>query len=210
MFARRSPCTAPGALEVEGPLWKPRPYLRLSGLWGGGCVGLRPRPVLPGRAWPFKPDRARPQVVDARGGGGAVTWAADGATRGSGRWWPPALATAAPSPRPCRRQVYCRQVRPRQVRPHWAPSAACSRDLAATLARPLPLMIGARAALSCASLPDHCSRPRVCTLGQFAPHSQRCPQPATQSGSGASRSLGGTHSSPLPQVALDAPGWGRI
>lgn len=69
MFARGSPPRCRGVLQVAGRLRKPRPHLRLSQLWGGVCLGLPPRPVLPGRAWPFKADRARPQVVDARGRG---------------------------------------------------------------------------------------------------------------------------------------------
>lgn len=57
--------------------------------------------------------------------------------------------------------------------------------------------------------------PHVGTLGQFASHSRLCLVPQLSQAQGLRagvywRSLSGTHSSLLPQVALDAPGWGRL
>lgn len=84
----------PGSLAVAAPSGSHASCLRSSRLWGGACLGLPPRPAPPRNAWPFKADRAGPNSW-TRGGGGMVTWAAGGATRGSARCGAPGAAAPA-------------------------------------------------------------------------------------------------------------------
>ena len=98
---------AGGAWEVSAPSGSHAPYFCCR------SRRVRPRPVLPGPAWPFKTDPARLVVGDARGEG-AVTWAGGGATLGSGSSGPRPLATPVPAP--------YRQPQPREL-PSGPPSS---------------------------------------------------------------------------------------
>lgn len=66
-LARSRPAAAT-AYEVSAPR-EATPPISVPRLWGGASQGLLPRPILPGPAWPFKADLARPQVGDAWGRG---------------------------------------------------------------------------------------------------------------------------------------------
>lgn len=112
-------------------------------------------------------------------------------------------------------QVPCCQGRSCQVRPHRAPSTSCSQNSRPLGAQSLPLLTGVGQDLlvpGCATtaprLPPVLSDSSLPTPGPVC-----CPQPSQAQGLRAAeywKSLSGTHFSLLPQVALDAPGWGRL
>lgn len=159
-------------------------FTRSPGCPGPGSLGGAARsrrhaptvvPALPGPVWPFKADRARPRVRDARGGEeGAVTWAGGRATPLGA---PAGSRHHRPCPSPAPQPGGLCQVRPRQVRPHRPRSL------------PLPLP-GPGGHLSPSPFPSdrcpgglararlrHSSACRAWVLGRCALHSQPCPRP---------------------------------
>lgn len=178
---------------------------------GGACLGLPPRPVLPGNAWPFKADQARLPVVDARGRGCRHV----GRGRQDSRLRAPVAVGSrsrrpCPSPAPLPGALRSGTPSPGALPVPPAPPVPGTNG-------PLAHSIGARGGFAGARRRDH--RPcRASDPGQFVPSAlparlpPAAPSPVRLRGAEAGvcwRSLGETHASPLSQVALDAPGWGR-
>ena len=155
----------------------PLPPALLPLLWAGPAG---PRPILPRASWPFKADRARPLVWDAWGRG-AVTWA-DGCAA-------PLRAPAAAG------SGYCRPYLLPALQPGVLPGTPSPGTLSlGPLHLPLPGPRGpfpSRWVAGRDSPVPRCATtaplPRLRTLQQFAWHSQPCPWPKTQCGSGAPR-----------------------